>query len=276
MAEFPPIFPGAPSARPALVGVVHLPPLPGSPRYPVATGGVETAGGFDRFVLEPALADARALREGGADAVIVENFGDVPFFADRAPSETVAAMAVAARAVREACGLPLGVNVLRNDADAALSVAAAAGASFIRVNVLAGAMVTDQGLVQGRAAEVLRKRRALGLDAVHIWADVLVKHASPLVARPLEEDLHELLDRSLADAVIVTGAGTGRATDADLVAEVRRLSHGAPVLIGSGVNEQTANGYGAQGLIVGTWLKRQGQLAEPVDPGRVRRLRDRL
>ncbi|MEM6750219.1 MAG: BtpA/SgcQ family protein [Planctomycetota bacterium] len=278
MAQARPVFTGAPTDRPALVGVVHLPPLPGSPRFAQARDACDgdPHRAFETRVIEPALADAKALAEGGVDAIIVENFGDAPFFADAVPPETVAAMAAAARAVRQACGLPLGVNVLRNDAASALAVAAASGASFVRVNVLAGAAVTDQGVIQGKAAAVMRQRAALGLQDVKVWADVLVKHASPLVGRPLEEELHELLDRSLADAVIATGAGTGRATDAGLVHQVRELAGDTPVLVGSGVTDQTASAYPADGLIVGTWLKHDGRLFAPVDPDRVRRLRQRL
>src|SRR5437764_8017935 len=131
--------------RPAIVGMVHLLPLPGSPRW---------AGSLEE-VLRRAVEDARALAEGGVDGVMVENFGDTPFYPEQVPPETVAAMTRAARAVVEAVGVPVGVNVLRNDAAAALGIAVAVGARFIRVNVHTGAMWTDQGLLQGRAHETI-------------------------------------------------------------------------------------------------------------------------
>src|SRR5713101_4601014 len=121
--------------RPAIIGMVHLLPLPGAPRW---AGSMEEA-------LARAVEDARALAEGGVDGVMVENFGDAPFYPDHVPPETVAAMTRAARAVVEAVPVPVGVNVLRNDTAAALAIAVAVGARFIRVNVHTGAMWTDQG-----------------------------------------------------------------------------------------------------------------------------------
>ena len=157
--------------RPALIGVLHLPPLPGSPRW---QGDFEAVRRF-------ALADAAAYLAGGADGLVVENFGDAPFFASEVPPHTVAAMArIAAEVVEAAAGVPVGINVLRNDAQAAMGIAAASGASFVRVNVLSGAMLTDQGLIEGQAAELLRLRRQLEATEVGIFADVLVKHAYPL------------------------------------------------------------------------------------------------
>src|SRR5690606_2253475 len=154
--------------RPVIIGMVHLLPLPGAPRW---------AGSLDE-VRERALADARALEAGGVDGIIVENFGDAPFHPDAVPAETIAAMTALTTGVVRAVGLPVGVNVLRNDAAAALAVAAAAGARFIRVNVHTGAMLTDQGWITGRAHETLRLRARIA-PTVAIAADVLVKHATP-------------------------------------------------------------------------------------------------
>ena len=134
--------------RPLLAGVVHLPPLPGSPGWLRARGaGHPSAAGWARR----AVSDARILGEVGFGAVIVENYGDAPFFATRVPPSTTAALAVAARAVRDVLppSVHVGVNCLRNDGLSALAVAAAASLDFVRINVLAGAVVTDQGLVEG-------------------------------------------------------------------------------------------------------------------------------
>ena len=167
-----------------LVGVIHLPALPGSPAS--ASSAEECA--------RSASDDARALAAAGYDAIIVENFGDAPFFATRVPPVTVAAMTACALAVRAAApGVELGINVLRNDAEAALSIAACTGANFVRINVHTGARVTDQGLVQGEAATTLRLRRALGVEKIAIWADVDVKHSAPLGApRPLVQEVEDL------------------------------------------------------------------------------------
>lgn len=248
--------------RPLLIGVVHLGPLPGAPRYDGALAPV----------LERAALDAAAYAAGGADALIVENFGDVPFFADAVPPETIAAMALALERVGSAApGVPLGVNVLRNDARAALGLAAATGAAFIRVNVHTGAMATDQGLIQGRAAETLRSRAKLAPD-VAILADVHVKHAVPLAGERLVDAAHDAFDRGLADALVLSGRATGAPPDPALVHEVRSaLGPDVPLLLGSGVSVTNAAALlaAADGAIVGTALKRDGLLSAPVDPERV-------
>lgn len=251
--------------RPAVIGMVHLPPLPGAPRW----------GGDLDAVLAAAARDASRLKDGGVGAIMVENFHDTPFYPDRVPPITVAAMTRVISAVgNETGGLPVGVNVLRNDAEAALAVAVATGAAFIRVNVHVGAAVTDQGPITGRAWETLRRRRELGAE-VGILADVRVKHARPLVDRPLEEDAADLRLRGLADAIIVTGAATGRGTDPADVAAVRRALPDCPLLVGSGVTAPTLAPFAglADGVIVGTTLKEPGEgpLA-PVDRDRTREL----
>lgn len=250
-----------------LIGVVHLPALPGSPR------SSETL----EACVERAVADARALEQGGADAVLVENFHDVPFRAERVGPETVAAMTVACLRVRDTVRCAVGVNVLRNDAAAALSIAAACGADFIRVNVHVGAMLTDQGIVQGRADETLRLRRQLGAEDVRIFADVLVKHAVPLGPLTLEDAVRDTVERGLADAVIVTGAATGAPAAPD-GARAACAATIAPVYIGSGVNPANIAAFvpPATGCIVGSWIKRDGRVELPVDPARVRALRAAL
>jgi hypothetical protein len=245
-----------------VIGVVHLLPLPGSPRH----------GGRMAPVVARAVADARAYAEGGADAVVVENYGDAPFFKDALPPETVAALAVCAAEVRDAARLPVGVNALRNDARAALAVAAAVGADFVRVNVHAGVVATDQGLVEGRAAETLRHRRALA-PGVRILADVHVKHGRPLFAASIADAARDLVERALADGVIVSGTATGTATDLADLRAVRAALPRAFLLAGSGVREETVAQVlaVADAVIVGTALKRGGRTEAPVDPARVRR-----
>ena len=246
-----------------LIGMVHLPPLPGSPRW----------AGSMAAILDRARADATALAEGGVDAVLVENFGDAPFHRDRLPPETVAALAVAAAAVAAELSLPLGINALRNDAAAALAVAAAVGASFIRVNVHTGAMVTDQGWIDGRADRTLRERERIAPD-VAILADVLVKHATPPAGLTLARAARDAWERGLADGLIVSGAGTGEATPLADVERVRRTLPEATLLVGSGVTAETAGALleAADGAIVGSALERDGVAGGPVDPARVRAL----
>jgi len=243
-----------------VIGVVHLLALPGAPDY---------AGSMPQ-VVRRARDDAAALASAGCDALIVENFGDRPFWKDSVPPATVAALTTAALAVRDAAtGLPLGVNCLRNDALSALSVAAAIGARFVRVNVLTGAMLTDQGVIEGRAAEVLRLRAVLA-PGVQVAADVLVKHAAPLVARDPEDIAAETVERGGADALIVTGRGTGAPVDLDVAARVRSGAGGRPVLAGSGATVRTVGALTQQldGVIVGTSIKRGGRTQAAVSATR--------
>ena len=251
-------------SRPTLIGVVHLPATPGAPGF---------EGSFDH-VLEHATRDARALVDGGADALVVENFGDAPFFRERVPAETVASLAIAVREVRAIAGTrPVGVNVLRNDVRSALGIAATTGASFVRVNVHVGAMVTDQGLIQGEAADTLRERDRLCPD-VAIFADVHVKHAAPLAPTPIEEAAAEVLGRGRADAVIVSGIATGAPVNRPELVRVRERVGSGRILLGSGTTDENAASLlsVADGAIVGTWVKRDGRLENEVDASRVARL----
>jgi uncharacterized protein len=247
-----------------LIGMVHLAPLPGSPRW---ESSMDHAIGL-------AVADARALSEGGMDALLVENYGDAPFTAGRVEPATIAAMAVIVAALRAAVpGVPLGVNVLKNDPRAALAVACATGARFIRVNVHAGAVVADQGIVQSDAYHTLRDRRLLAAD-VRLFADVQGKHAMPLAPVELEQEARDLVHRGLADALVVSGRATGDATPLADVKRVRSAVPSAPLLVGSGVTADTVAELlsVADAAIVGTFVKREGHVGNPVDPERVRRL----
>ncbi len=246
---------------PRLVGMVHLAALPGAPRF---------GGDFDA-VLAAAVRDAEVLAAAGFDAVLVENYGDAPFYPDDVPKVTVAAMTRAVAAVRAAVDVPVGVNVLRNDAAAALAVAAVTGASFIRVNVLAGVMMTDQGPIVGRAAEVLRLRLSLAPDTL-ILADVLVKHAVAPGGVTLERAAEETAERSLADALVVSGSSTGRPPTMATVRKVKDVARHIPVLVGSGVTAATVARFlaAADGVIAGTALKRSGVTTDPVAPGRAK------
>lgn len=243
-----------------LLGVVHLRPLPGSPRW----------GGDLPAVIDFAVADARAYERGGAHGIFIENFGDVPFTKHRVGPETVAAMSAAGCAIRAAVTLPIGFNVLRNDAGAALALCAACDGAFIRVNVHAGAMLTDQGLIEGDAFNTLRDRARIRPGA-EILADVHVKHAVPLGDWTLEDSARDTVERGLADALIVSGVGTGQAADLAQVERVRRACPRTKLLIGSGVTVKDVGDYlrFADGVIVGSSLKRDGKLANPVDPKRV-------
>lgn len=251
-----------------LVGVVHVGAMPGDPKY----GG----GGFSA-VEKDALRDGEALASGGVDAIVIENFGSAPFVkgdaSERVPPHHVAFLAVLVRAM-SGLGVPIGVNCLRNDVISALGIAAATGASFVRVNVHTGAYLTDQGVIEGEAHRSLRYRAALEAQSVAILADVLVKHAVPLAPTNATDATHDTILRGHADGVIVTGRATGAPVDRALLAEVRAAAGDATVLIGSGMTPERAVDLAplADGAIVGTWLKENGDVRRAVDVARVREL----
>jgi membrane complex biogenesis BtpA family protein len=251
-----------PVSRP-LIGMVHLAPLPGSPGW----------GGSMDAVLERAVADAAALEAAGLDGMVVENYCDVPFYPESVPAETLAAMSVCVREVVRATRLPVGVNLLRNDGPGAVAIAAATGARFVRINVHTGVMATDQGLLTGRAFETTRLRRHLGVE-VAIFADVWVKHAAPFPGAELEQSAEDAFHRGLADALIVTGSGTGKPTDLARVELVKRAVSAAPVLIGSGITPDTVSEAlaVADGAIVGSAINVEGVAGNGVDPERARAL----
>ena len=241
---------------PGLIGMVHLGPLPGSPR---SDGDLDS-------VIERARSDARALAETGFDAVMVENFGDAPFFASSVPPITVASMTRAAVEIRQAVDLPLGINVLRNDGLSAVAVAAAVGADLVRINVLSSMMYTDQGPIVGQAAEIARLRAAVA-PGVRILADVFVKHATPPPGATIEHAAVDAWERSGADALVVSGSGTGASVDLDDLRAVRRAVPDAPIAVGSGASVETVEALAevADVVIVGSSIKPGGDPSRAID-----------
>lgn len=244
----------------SVIGVVHLAPLPGSPRNNSSI----------QHIVTQALSDAEILIDNGIDALIVENYGDTPFMPGRVEAHTVAAMSIVVHEIRKHSALPLGVNILRNDARSALAVAAVCGADFIRVNVHTGAMLTDQGIIEGRAGETLRYRRELESNVLVI-ADVAVKHAVPLAPINLADSARDTFYRGNADALIVTGTATGSSTSIDDLRTVREAVPEARIVAGSGVTSDNLADIlrYANGVIVGTALKYYGITSNAVDPKRV-------
>jgi uncharacterized protein len=245
-----------------IIGVIHLLPLPTAARW----------GGNFRAVLDRAEQEAAALAAGGVDGIIVENFFDAPFVKDQVDPAVVSAMTMVVQRIQNLVTLPIGLNVLRNDARSALAIATATQAQFIRVNVLTGVMATDQGLIEGQANAVLRYRRELGSD-VKIFADVLVKHARPLGTPNLTTAVQETIDRGLADAVILSGWATGDPPIHGDLELAKAAAGDTPVLIGSGATWENVDALMtfADGVIVSSSLKRQGDINNTIDPIRVSR-----
>lgn len=245
--------------RKILIGMVHLKPLPGSYLY---------GGNLDE-IIEHAIGEAKKLEEAGFDAVMVENFGDVPY-PKTVGKITVAAMSVVAKAIREETSLPLGINVLRNDGIAAYSIAYAVKADFIRVNVLSGVAYTDQGVIEGIAHELAKLRRLLP-SSIQVFADVHVKHAYHL--GEFEDALRDTVERGLADAVIISGRATGCEVDLERLKKAKEICL-VPIIVGSGTTYDNLPKLWkyAHGFIVGTWIKRDGETKNNIDPKRARKI----
>jgi uncharacterized protein len=246
-----------------VIGVVHLMPLPGSPRYSGET--VET-------IYQRGLDDARAYLHGGCDGVIVENHGDIPFAKpDDIGPETSAYMSVVSDRIRRELGRPIGINVLANASIPALSIASAAGAGFVRVNQWANAYVANEGFIEGEAARATRFRAKLRANGIRIFADAHVKHgAHAIVAdRPVEEQVKDLVFFD-ADAVIATGQRTGHAADLGYIRMIKEAA-GLPTLVGSGVTPDNVNDILGivDGVIVASSLKYDGVWWNPVELSRV-------
>lgn len=253
---------------PAIIGMVHLRALPGSPRSELAP----------REIARLAVDEARTLAAAGFDAVLLENMHDAPYLAREVGPETVAAFARAACEVRAAVSIPLGVQVLAGANDAALAIAMAAELQFIRAEGFVFASIADEGLLaEAAAGPLLRMRRALGLDRgpsrVAVLADIKKKHSAHAITADtsLAEHAHGA-EFFGADGVIVTGAATGCATPlADLSAA--RGGCGLPVIAGSGTNAANVRDVlaVAHAAIVGSDLKRDGLWSNELDPARIDR-----
>ncbi len=249
--------------RKPLIGMVHLAPLPGSPRY----NGMS----MDE-ITTMAVEDARHLSEGGFHGVIIENFGDYMFL-KRVGPETVAAITYAAAEIKRVVPeLTLGFCVLQSDAIAGLAIAHIVGGKFVRVPYYAETYVVDAGLMDSIAAEALRYRRYLEMD-VKIFADVHIKHGYPLAQRPIGLSARDLEHRGMADAILVTGLETGGETDPEDVKAVKEAVEATPVMVASGVDEFNFASYQdyADGVIVGTRLKKGNETEAPLDVEKVAR-----
>jgi uncharacterized protein len=249
----------------ALVGMVHLPALPGAPGW----------GGSMQAVLDAACGDAQALQHAGFHGILIENFGDAPFAGAAVGPVTVAALTAAVAAVLREVTVPVGINVLRNDAAAALAIAVATGARFMRVNVHTGALLTDQGWLTGQAHDTLRERARLGAN-VAILADVLVKHAVIPPGLDAGAAARDTWHRGHADALVVSGGATGEATPGSRLDAVRAAVPDAPLWIGSGLAPANAAALlaRADGAIVGSAVQRDGRAGNRVDAARARALID--
>jgi uncharacterized protein len=252
-----------------VIGMIHLWPLPGAPGY--------TGYGIQK-IIDYAKREAESLIHGGVDGLMVENMWDLPYFVGReVKPEAITAHAVAAAEVVKNFSVPVGINVIHNGGINCLAIAVAAGARFIRVCILTGARVWDTGeFDHGCAAELMRKRKELHAERIHIFADVDKKHSVAFPGIDLATHI-EWTEFYGADALIVSGKFTGQSPDMADVREAKRLAK-KPVLIGSGSTIENVSSLleFADGIIIGTGLKNDGVMENEVDPVRVRQFMDRV
>jgi membrane complex biogenesis BtpA family protein len=238
----------------ALIGVLHVGALPGTPgsRLGIAE------------IAEAAVAEARIYAAAGFHGLIMENTHDRPYLKGSVGPEVAAAMAAIGIEIRRAVTLPLGVQILAGANLAAMAVAHACGAAFVRVEGLVFAHVADEGIIESSAGELLRYRRAIGADRVRVLADIKKKHSAHAITADVDlVETAKAAEFFLADGVIVSGVATGRPTDPN---EVRAVSEAVniPTLVGSGVTpENIATLAAADALIVGSSVKEGGLLVRP-------------
>ena len=249
---------------PRLIAVVHLPPLVGAPNQELSL----------EKTCDLAVNEARLFEKSGFDSVVLENFGDRPFFKTEVPTETVSAMSVIANEVRRSVKISVGLNFLRNAALQAMSVATVTECDFIRVNVLSGVAATDQGVIEGCAAELLRLKKSLQSN-VEVFADVLVKHAQPLSGSRVDLAIEEAVGRGGARAVILSGETTGREVNPDRLFEASKVAKHlkTPLLIGSGANPDNIRELlrFADGAIVSSCLRKNKTPGAPLVPEMLKR-----
>ena len=245
-------------------GVVHLKSLPGSPENYLSLDEI----------IELAQEDVNNLVFGGVDGIIIENFGDTPFVKDDISKRTLASFTTVVENIEYDREIKVGINVLRNDGIAALSIAEATKADFVRINVLNNVMMfTDQGIIEGKAHEIAEFKNSLNKE-IEIYADVFVKHAVPPEGSKIENHTEELIHRAGADVVIVTGDGTGHEINIEDLNKVRDIVPQGKLAIGSGVNEENIEDYTglADILIVGTNFKVDQDVSKRVDQRSVEQL----
>jgi membrane complex biogenesis BtpA family protein len=255
--------------------MVHLRPLPGSPGFRAPSLGAASLAEIE----DHALADAAALRTGGADVVLIENMADLPYLRGRVDPETVAAAAILARAVQREANLPAGIQLLAGANREALGVALAARLQFIRAEGFAYGHLADEGWMDACAGPLLRTRAALHAESIQVFTDIRKKHSAHACTSDLSlADLAHGTQFCGADGLIVTGPATGCPTAIADLREVREAVPDMPLLVGSGVTPEQIPELAkfSDGLIVGTWIKQGGDWRQPVSVERVAALREAL
>ena len=251
------------SSRPAVIGVIHVGALPGTPRSQKDVSKLVNA----------AVAEAEIYRKAGIDGVIVENMHDRPYLkGDNVGPDPIAMMTRLSLEVRRVANVPCGVQVLAGANEAALAVALAAELDFIRAEGFVFSHVADEGWIDACAGDLLRTRKRLNADHIHIWTDIKKKHSAHAVTADVSlAETAEAAAYNLSDALIVTGSHTGHAADPRDLLAVQQTTPNLPVYIGSGMSATNVGAFkDAHGFIVGSTFKEMGYWENALSEERIR------
>lgn len=247
----------------ALIGVVHLQALPGTPASKLDVAAITSI----------AVREAHAYEEAGFHGVMIENTHDRPYLKSAVGPEVTAAMAVIGAEIRRATALPLGIQVLAGANSCAVAVALACGASFVRVEGFVFAHVADEGLIEASAGTLLRYRRAIEASHIRVFADIKKKHSAHAITSDVDiVETAKAAEFFAVDGVIVSGIATGEPADPTEVSSVAGAVS-VPTIVGSGVTVENIHEYqNADALIVGSSIKKDGLWMNPIDMQRARAL----
>lgn len=252
----------------AVIGMIHVAALPGTPRHQQSIAAT----------IKQAADEAKLLEDAGFDAILFENTHDAPFLRREVGPEIVSGMTAVGAAIRAAVKCPLGVQILAGANRASLAVAHAVGgegAQFIRAEAFVFASVADEGIMdEADAGPLLRYRRMIGAENVKVLVDVKKKHSAHAITCDVDVgETAKAAELFGADGIIITGIATGQAIRIDDLGTAR-VATTLPLLVGSGVTPESVSDLFAyaDALIVGSCYKRDGQWQNPPDKSRVKEL----
>lgn len=238
-------------ARKLVFGMVHLPPLPGTPFH--------EDGSFPR-ILSDAVRSAVALDQGGASGCLVQTADRVYRVDDESDPARTVAMGLIVRAVADATsdGFEVGVELMRNAVKASLAVAKVAGGAFVRAGALVGMTLTAHGMVEANPLDVMEYRAKIGAGSIRIFTDISSMHFSLFGGGMQVPELARAAALVGADAVVV--ANRDEARTLDMIGSIRAATPELPVLLGGYTNHENAGRLlaAADGAFVGTCLERGG------------------
>ncbi len=247
-----------------IIGMIHIDALPGTPKF----------SGDLKSVMKKALKEAKIYAECGIDSIMIENMHDVPYLKREVGHEISTAMAILAYEIKRATDLPVGIQILAGANKAALAAANSAGADYIRAEGFVFGHLADEGFIESDAGKLLRYRRQIGAEKIKIFTDIKKKHSSHSVTSDVSitETAHAA-EFFLSDALIVTGTATGEEADEEEISAVKKAVN-LPVLVGSGITDKNADKFYelADGLIIGSYFKKNGYWENSVDKKRVNKL----